>query len=142
MRVLITGSRSWIPYNIIQEALEEVTGSHILVSGNCPQGADMLCEKAAQELGWGIELHPANWNHDGRKAGFVRNKKMVDSNPDICLGFIHNKSKGGSMTVKLSKQAHIPTIVYSIDDFIKNGELRIVKYCFDEPPQIDTNLLF
>lgn len=144
MRVLITGSRSWTDYNTILEALSELVGTHILVSGNCPQGADLMCEKAAQELGWAIELHPADWNSHGKKAGFVRNKEMVDSQPDICLGFIHNKSKGGSMTVRLSKSASVPTIVYALDDFINNGKIRIVKQGFekDELEVTEDNLLF
>jgi hypothetical protein len=142
MRVLITGSRSWTAYNAIQEALSELVGTHILVSGNCPQGADLMCEKAAQELGWEVELYPANWDLHGKKAGFIRNKEMVDSEPDICLGFIHNKSKGGSMTVRLAKTANIPTIVYAMDDFSNNGELKVSKHGFKEIEIEEDSLLF
>ena len=131
MRVLITGSRTWDDYSIIFEALKEYGSNHVLVSGNCPMGADFLCEKAAEELGWDVELFPANWEKYGKRAGFLRNSEMVETSPDICLGFVHNKSKGAAMTVRLAKQAGVLTKEYSLTGF--GFEKDLVIKIFNQP---------
>lgn len=133
MRVLITGSRTWDDQETIVKALEDVQNEHpealkfVLVSGNCPQGADFLCERTAESLGWEIELHPADWAKFGKPAGFIRNKEMVELGADICLAFIKNNSKGASGTANLAKQRNIPLVEYRRNDLIQSGELRVKK---------------
>lgn len=120
-RILITGSRTWTDTEYIRQvftSLNETIDQDItLVSGHCPKGADMLGEKIALELGWDVELHPADWNQHGRKAGFIRNQKMVDSQPDKLVAFIHNKSKGAAMTVQIAKKVNLPIVVHSLTDY-------------------------
>lgn len=115
MRVLVTGSRNWTDLDKIRQVLtnldnlRDVDEDVVLVSGNCPDGADIYCERYAVELGWQLELYPANWNL-GKKAGYLRNKRMVDSAPDMCFAFIKNGSKGASMTARLADEAGIPVV--------------------------------
>lgn len=118
MRVLITGSRDWTNVDAIRQILEAFSAKFIkndekvtLVSGACPTGADALCEQIAEELGWTIERHPADWNTHGKRAGFLRNAEMVKTNPDYCLAFIKNGSKGATMTANLSQKSGIPTFI-------------------------------
>ena len=116
-RVLITGSRDWSNLNIIREELTKLFNdfgkSVTLVSGHCPTGADAMCENIAKEFGWTLELHPADWGQYGKPAGFIRNKKMVDSGADICLAFIRNGSRGASGTAKMSEEAGIKTLRFT-----------------------------
>lgn len=119
MRILITGSRDWPDPDLIITALTEYEMSTsvtpTLVSGNCPTGADAFAEAYASVLGWKIERHPADWNRYGRRAGFLRNKEMVDLGADVCLSFIKNNSKGASMTTKFAEEAGIPTRIFRMD---------------------------
>lgn len=121
MRLLITGSRSWDNINYIRStfmSLADEYGDDItLVSGACPTGADRLGEMVASELNWAIELYPADWNTYGKRAGFVRNSEMIDTNPDIVVGFVRNKSKGASMTVNLGKNKGLLTVVHDWTDY-------------------------
>lgn len=121
IRILITGSRSWDNIDYIRLAFMELAeehGQHItLVSGACPTGADRLGEIVAAELGWNIELYPADWAKYGNRAGFVRNSQMIDTEPDMVVGFVRNKSKGASMTVNLGKKKNIFTIVHDWADY-------------------------
>ncbi len=80
-----------------------------MVSGHCPDGADNICEQYAHRLGITVELHPANWVRHGKRAGFLRNYKMVHSGIDACLAFIHNNSKGATHCAELAQKAGIPT---------------------------------
>src|SRR6478735_8400255 len=100
MRVLVTGSRDWEDEDVIREMLQSVDTNPwnmVLVSGNCPTGADKIAERIAEEeLGWMIERHPADWAKYGKRAGFVRNAHMVSLGADVCLAFIKNESKGAT----------------------------------------------
>lgn len=115
MRILITGSRDWDNIGQIRHTLSlfaRPTDNKIvtLVSGNCPTGADFICEEIARSAGWLVELHPANWGMHNKKAGFIRNKAMVDAGADVCLAFIKNNSKGATMCADLAEKAGIRTV--------------------------------
>ena len=112
MRILITGSRDWDDEEKIVQELNKYSQipSVTLVSGSCSTGADRICERHAGRLGWTVELHPADWSL-GKRAGFVRNYKMVSSGADLCLAFIKDNSKGASMTKDLAEKAGIETRV-------------------------------
>ncbi|MGX1778518.1 SLOG family protein [Nocardia brasiliensis] len=116
-RILITGSRTWTDHATIRAALADAWSTDaVLVSGACPRGADALCE--ACWLAWGgrVERHPADWDHLGRRAGFVRNAQMVAAGADLCLAFIRNKSAGASHTARLAQLAAIPTRIFYATD--------------------------
>lgn len=119
-RVLITGSRSWTDVSCIRAALALVAETHssiTLVSGACPKGADMLCEMVATEMGWDVERYPADWARYGKEAGRVRNALMVDTSPDMVIGFIHNNSGGTAHTIRLAKKNGFHTVVHSFNDY-------------------------
>lgn len=121
MRVLITGSRDWQHAGTIAGAFDYYVSSRygdfeiILVSGACPTGADKMCEEEAARRGWKVERHPADWKRHGKKAGFMRNREMVDLGADICLAFCRNNSAGTMMTYNLAQHALIPAHLYRDD---------------------------
>lgn len=112
-KVLITGSRDWENRGLIKKELNLIATLWVkdvtLISGHCPTGADKICEEIAKELGWTIELYPADWKQYGKSAGFIRNRQMVNQGADICLAFIRNGSRGASGTAKIAEAAGIET---------------------------------
>lgn len=126
MRVLITGSRDWEGVHgahriqmilDILLALCDVLGSKLtIVHGDGP-GADQLVDAWAlrrQDSGVTVERHPADWRM-GKSAGPIRNMRMIDSRPDMTIGFLKDNSRGASGTLELSRQAHIPTFTVMWD---------------------------
>ena len=112
MRILVTGSRDWDDVETIRDALWECGDPMdlILVHGGAP-GADSIADAEARRTGWEyIEVHPADWDKHGKKAGFIRNAEMVALGATACLAFIKNNSKGATMTADLAEKAGIPTI--------------------------------
>jgi hypothetical protein len=114
-RILITGSRDWVDDELIEAALvccfdDEPTA--VLVSGACPTGADHIAEEYWRGMGGTVERHPANWKLYGKRAGFVRNKNMVQIGADECLAFIKNESKGATHTRDLAVAANIATTTF------------------------------
>lgn len=90
-------------------------GPLTVVHGKCPNGADLhaaLWCIAARDAQANVieEPHPAAWDQHGKRAGFLRNSKMVDLGADVCLAFIREESKGASMTADLAEQAGIETV--------------------------------
>lgn len=116
-RVLVTGSRTWTDLDTITRALsmiaEDYEGPFTLIDGRAP-GADTLAMLAAKRMGWEIESHIAEWERYGKRAGFIRNREMVESDADVCVAFIKNGSKGATQTVMLARQAAIPVRTYEV----------------------------
>lgn len=117
MRVLVTGSRDWTDATVISRALSSIsTDEQITVVHGGAKGADILAGQFAQHLGYSVEVHEADWDTYGKRAGYIRNKKMVDLGADLCLAFIKNNSKGATICLDLADKAGIPTKVWRLDD--------------------------
>jgi YspA, cpYpsA-related SLOG family len=116
LKVLVTGSRSWtdahrIEVAIFRELYETKTFAQnaVLIHGACPTGADALAEEYATRAGMHIIRRPADWDRHGKRAGFLRNVELVELEPDVCLAFIRDGSKGATMTANLAEKAGIET---------------------------------
>ena len=57
------------------------------------RGADRLGERYAKERGYKVIYFPADWDIDGRSAGFKRNVKMAEY-ADALVAFWDGKSSG------------------------------------------------
>lgn len=111
MIILVTGSRDWVDEEIIYHALKTYTYNYAyntVIHGGA-SGADAIADKVAKDLKFNVKTFPANWNQYGKRAGYLRNKQMVDLGPDICLAFIKNNSRGATMCAELAINAGIPT---------------------------------
>jgi hypothetical protein len=119
IRILVTGSRNWNDTQVIFNDLlhfakfAQNDGQDItLVHGACPTGADFIAKEIAEVLNYKIEPHPADWNKYGKKAGFIRNKEMVDLGARVCLAYILDESRGSMMTFHKAREAKIYTKAY------------------------------
>lgn len=110
MRLLVTGSRDWTDYEHIYRVLEGFPKDTQLVHGGA-RGADLLAHKAALKLGWlEPEVHKADWNSFGKRAGSLRNQAMVDLGADLCLAFPLEQSRGTWDCIQRAERADIPVI--------------------------------
>lgn len=94
MIILVTGSRH-ADFRLHGDEISlvlrwigaERRGPHTLIEGGAA-GADRIARACAEGLGWTVETMPANWAKEGRPAaGPLRNQRMVDKGPDVCLAF-------------------------------------------------------
>lgn len=85
--VLVTGSRSWNDEKSMRETFNDAwrdwgpqhVTRPVLVSGHCPEGADVTAERLWRAAGFEIRTFPAAWSAHGKGAGFQRNQEMVDA---------------------------------------------------------------
>ena len=71
------------------------------------EGADTMAGQWAGVQFLQEEVHPADWDKYGKRAGFVRNAEMVALGADICVAFIKNNSKGATMCADLAEKSGI-----------------------------------
>jgi hypothetical protein len=122
MRVLITGSRTWLWSKPIFDALDEryalavARGEPFTVVHGDAAGADRIADIWARtriDIGWPViaEPHPADWSGLSRSAGIIRNRQMVAAGADVCLAFIRANSRGSTNCATAAADAGIPIVI-------------------------------
>lgn len=129
MRVLITGSRTWLDQGTVHKAIAATVKQHFfgydaepskkemesvfrrvtIVHGGA-RGADNIADEFARDHGMRVEVFHPDWEKHGKKAGPIRNQEMVTSKPkpDVCLAFLaDNSSRGTEGTIKLARRKGI-----------------------------------
>lgn len=131
MKIIITGSRTWREQGTVQKAIvaavrqhffgyNEVSKSELeavfpnvtIVHGGAT-GADTIAGDFAKENGMKTEVFYPDWEKEGKRAGPIRNQKMIKSSPraDMCLGFVADaNSKGTIGTISMAKRSGIPVM--------------------------------
>jgi hypothetical protein len=115
VRVIVTGSRAWpdpvrVAHELNQLYLQH--GPFTLIHGACATGADAAAhhwfETAGYDLGV-IEIkYPADWGQFGKRAGPIRNEKMVkEAGAELVLAFPLFDSRGTNHTIGLAEAAGI-----------------------------------
>lgn len=115
--ILVTGSRNWKSPNPIEWELRNEYEPGAVVHHGGAEGADRVAGAIAERLGFEVAVHPAQWSTYGRRAGFLRNKEMVELEPDVVLAFQVNRSKGAQHTIDLAKAKGIPVRGWRLERF-------------------------
>jgi hypothetical protein len=125
MRILITASRTWTDGQAIFNDLDtewdrRPPGEPFVVVHGGAAGGDTLASRWAQyraEAGFPVveEIHLADWAGQGRKAGILRNLKMVRSDIDLCLAYIYDNSRGATHCATAAHADGIETRITRFD---------------------------
>ena len=95
-RVIIAGGRDFTDEQMLFDKmdyyLQNVNDDVAIVCGMA-KGADMLGFKYATQRGYEIHKYPADWDNDGKSAGYKRNCRMAE-NADALVAFWDGYSKG------------------------------------------------
>lgn len=110
MRVLVCGSRDWANYSAIRNRLAVFAPCVVIVHGGA-RGADELAGRAATELGLEQDVFLPDWERYGRRAGYLRNRQMIDSGVELVIAFWRNRSTGTGHTIDLAQRCGIPVEV-------------------------------
>ena len=124
MVVLINGSREFNNYSLLEEKCYEILspfiekGDKIIIVEGGARGADTLAGKFAKENNFELEIYKADWEHLGKKAGFLRNIEMVEGSrfghiPDILISF-NMGTRGTQHTIDYWKSKYPNKPVYEI----------------------------
>lgn len=112
MKVAFSGDRN--PHSSYARIICDELGQldpkqdQILV-GDCPTGVDYLVKYFAQNEGFDFEVFRANWKEYGRAAGPLRNRAMLNQEPDylVAVHYDLDSSKGTKNCVETAQRLSI-----------------------------------
>jgi hypothetical protein len=106
MTVLVCGGRDYTDYARLKKLLDFNRAKIAMIVHGGAKGADTLAGNWCYERGVPMMLVPAEWARFGKKAGFIRNEKMLSlGKPDLVVAF--PGGVGTATMVRLAKQAGI-----------------------------------
>jgi hypothetical protein len=104
-RVIVAGSRTFGDFALLVRKLDSLLAGKSLpvcIISGAARGADQLGEKYASMRGLDLVRMPAEWDRDGKSAGFKRNTRMAQT-ADALVAFWDGKSRG---TKHMIAEAH------------------------------------
>jgi len=120
--ILVCGSRKWRDAIAVHLALaceprmcrrgdEDILVLHGNAGGHDPltgatMGADKIADREARGLGYEVHSFPADWKRYGKAAGPIRNRLMLDEDPDLVLAF--GGGRGTLDTITEAERRGIP----------------------------------
>lgn len=138
-RAGVTGSRTYDDEQTIRAALDAVAFAAIsgryerltVLLGAAKEGADALADRWVRD--WHVpdlhvtaERHPARWAVEGKGAGMLRNRRMVQAGADLWLAFLdlcrkrdcpqhlQHTSHGATHCAELARDAGMPLKVWHL----------------------------
>lgn len=111
MRVLVCGGRNFEDREALNEVLKRLHQERrfaMVIAGGA-RGADTMAEWWAKATGLPCDVYQADWTGLGRKAGPIRNQRMLDEGkPDLVVAF--PGGRGTADMVRRGKEAGVEVI--------------------------------
>ena len=122
MKLLVCGSRTYSNYRVMEQVIRQLNPDTIIQGG--ASGADELAITIAGKLGIFCETYEADWHRYGKRAGYLRNKRMLEhGEPDMVVAFYDKvKTKGTAMMVRLAREAFVPVKEYGLGAKTKRAD--------------------
>lgn len=115
-RVAVVGSRGFSDYSFFAEKLEQIVCNLEdveFVSGGCKSGGDALIAKYCKERNYNLTEYLPDWENLGKKAGFVRNKLIVDDCTHL-TAYRDGKSKGTENSITMARKQNKPIRIIKV----------------------------
>jgi hypothetical protein len=113
VKVLVCGSRDWTDEDAIADVLAEYAPDYPTIIHGAARGADSIADRVAKTYGYTVKPFAADWYGMGRRAGIIRNLRMLDENPDLVIAFQINGSRGTQHTIDEARRRGIPVEVHA-----------------------------
>lgn len=108
MRVVVCGSRTWTDRKSVRDRMVELPPGTEVITG-AARGADTLADNYASELGLNRVIFPINWTGQGKAAGALRDRRMLDLGPDLVIAFrADGESRGTDDMIEECRKRGIP----------------------------------
>jgi predicted Rossmann-fold nucleotide-binding protein len=102
IRVLVCGGRNFENRAMLHATLDYLhadRGCAVVIAGGA-RGADTLAVEWAKEREVMVEVYMAEWDQFGRKAGPIRNQRMLDEGkPDLVVAFPGGRGTAGMIAL-------------------------------------------
>lgn len=116
-RVLVCGGRDFKDGKFLYRVLDGIRGIELVISG-AARGADRLADQWAETRGVARAIFPANWSGEGKRAGFTRNRRMLDlGDPGLVVAF--PGGTGTHMMMRIAREAEVPVRDIELEVLLK-----------------------
>lgn len=122
VRVIVAGSRTFNNFSMLEHELmmyfkeNQLHRSDVEIISGTANGADKLGEKFAEKYGLKLTKFPANWDKNGKSAGYIRNEEMAKyacAEKGILMAFWDNVSNGTKNMINLAKKYKLDVNIVS-----------------------------
>lgn len=113
MKTIIAGSRGITDYNLVECVVCDSNFNISEVVCGCAKGVDTLGKKYAHNLSIKVTEFPADWNKQGKRAGYLRNIDMAMYS-DALIAIWDGDSSGTKHMIEISKKSKLKIYVYNI----------------------------
>jgi len=110
-KVIIAGSREGFLSTDVFKATEQAAFDITEVVSGCARGVDMYGEDYAVYNKLPIKKFPAQWDKDGKAAGFIRNSEMAEY-ADALVAVWDGESKGTKHMIETMQKLGKPVYIY------------------------------
>lgn len=109
MRVLVCGGRDFTDTKLVYETLDGLKRAawiDCIIEGDA-RGADRIAGYWAKKNRIDLKLYPADWKRHGKRAGPIRNQRMIDEGqPQMLIAF--PGGRGTADMIERARKANIP----------------------------------
>lgn len=116
MRVAVVGSREYVGLNHVAALVGRMPPDTVVVSGAAP-GVDRYAVQVARARDLATEEFPADWDRLGKRAGLLRNEKMI-ATVDAVIAFWDLRSRGTAHAIATAKRLRKKLRVYGPEGII------------------------
>jgi hypothetical protein len=116
MKLAIVGSRTFDNYKLLEKSitgLYNLSQITCIVSGGA-RGADTLGEIFGKKFHIPLSVHKPQWDTYGKKAGFIRDKEIVDEADEI-IAFWDGVSPGTKITIQCANKVNKKVTIVRFD---------------------------
>ena len=84
LKILVCGSRDYTDESFMRSKLNAIVSQlgvpanqvEVIVGG--AKGADTIAERLARKWGWPVTVYKADWQAEPKRAGYLRNERMLN----------------------------------------------------------------
>jgi len=108
MNLLVTGGRDFTDKDRIWKALDWVHAKYTIecLFHGAARGVDTICADWSVSRRTHRAAAQAEWDVYGKKAGIIRNQKMLDWNPDYLIAFPGGRGTGHMVRIAMTRRAN------------------------------------
>lgn len=113
MKTIIAGSRTVESYPDLLETMAAIDWQPTEIISGAARGADRLGERWAREHNIPLRRMPAEWEKYGKRAGYLRNEKMLQ-HADALIALWDGKSRGTAHMIEIAKRKGLRVFVRQV----------------------------
>lgn len=117
MTTIIAGSRSIKEYTLVKYAIESAPWIPTEVISGRARGVDRLGERWAKENNVQLFLMPADWDKHGKRAGYLRNRRMA-ADADALIAIWDGESRGTRNMIEIAEEEGLEVYVVMLKEKI------------------------